>query len=70
MIQTDAPPVFHESPFHVSEPGSPGAGIVKVFHAVWPLRASSAWTKPRMPSSPPETPIMTFPLATRGARVM
>ena len=70
MIQTDTPPVRQASPFQVSDPGSPGAGMVKVFHAGRPVAASRAWTKPRIPSSPPETPTMTFPFATSGARVM
>src|SRR5215475_10795062 len=40
--------------FQVSEPGSPGAGIVKVRHASLPVLASQAPTQLRVPSWPPE----------------
>src|SRR2546430_13933794 len=40
--------------FQVSEPGSPGAGIVKVRHASAPVLASHAATQLRVPSWPPE----------------
>src|SRR6266702_2957178 len=39
--------------FQVSEPGSPGAGIVKVRHASWPLLTSQAPTQLLVPSWPP-----------------
>src|SRR5205814_6382473 len=40
--------------FQVSEPGSPGAGMVKVRHARLPVLASQAATQLRVPSWPPE----------------
>ncbi len=39
--------------FQVSEPGSPGAGMVKVRHASLPVPMSKAPTQLRVPSWPP-----------------
>src|SRR5262249_45486590 len=49
--------------FQVSEPGSPGAGIVKVRHASWPVLTSQAPTQLRVPSWPPvDSPCSTSSL--------
>src|SRR5260370_5638959 len=52
------PPVFQALvwTFQVSEPGSPGAGITKVFHWVSPVLGSSEAIQSRTPLSPPEAP--------------
>ena len=39
--------------FQVSEPGSPGAGMVKVRQASWPVLTSQAPIQLRVPSWPP-----------------
>src|SRR6202030_3518811 len=39
--------------FQVSEPGSPGAGMVKVRHASWPVLTSKAPTQLLVPIEPP-----------------
>jgi hypothetical protein len=62
--------------FHVSEPGSPGAGTVNVRHASLPESMSKAPTQLRVPSWPPVlSPWITksFPpavLIASGAPVM
>ncbi len=49
--------------FQVSEPGSPGAGMVKVRHASLPVSASKAPTQLRVPCEPPVlSPWMTSSL--------
>ena len=65
--QTSA--VFGGHGAQVSNPASPGPGIVEKRHASLPVRASNAATKPRMPYSPPPTPTMTLSLTASGARV-
>ena len=60
----------HVSPGHVSLPGSPGAGMVYVLQNSRPVSASSATTKPRMPSPPPDTPTMIIPSTASGAMVI
>ena len=46
----------------------PGAGIVLKRQASLPVAASYAAMKPRMPYSPPPTPMMTLSFTTSGAR--
>ena len=48
-----SPPVFQESPFHVSLPGSPGPGTSQVRQTSLPVFWSYAWRDPRTPYSPP-----------------
>jgi hypothetical protein len=69
VTQIEPPPVFHASPLHVSEPGSPGAGTVLKRHISLPVAGSNAAMNPRMPYSPPPTPTMTLSFTTRGARL-
>ncbi len=57
------------SPGQLSEPGSPGAGIVQKRQTSLPVSASYAATNPRTPSSPPEVPTSTLSFTTRGALV-
>ena len=70
MVQVGPPPFFQVSPGHVSLPGSPGPGMVYAVQRGVPVRASYALTKPRMPNSPPATPVSTIPSTTSGAPVM
>src|SRR6185503_13335299 len=44
--------------------------VLKDFHASLPVSSSRATTQPRTPSSPPELPTYTCPLATAGAMVI
>jgi len=69
VAQTEAPPVIHEFPAHVSCPRSPGPGIVLNRQSSLPVFASSAARKPRMPNSPPTVPTMTLSFTTSGATV-
>ena len=70
VIQVLPPPCRPESPGQVSEPGSPGAGIVYVRHSSFPVSGSSAATNPRTPNSPPDVPTISLPLAMSGASEM
>src|SRR5580698_743578 len=49
--------IFQESPSHVSEPRSPGAGVDQNPQTSLPVFASNAPKCPRAPVSPPDTPI-------------
>src|SRR5688572_6416936 len=69
VVQIDPPPVFHESPAHVSWPGSPGCGTVLNFQICLPVTGSYAAMNPLMPYSPPAGPTITLSLTTRGATV-
>jgi hypothetical protein len=55
VCHTPPPPTRHALwlSFHVSDPGSPGAGMVKVRHASLPVSTSKAPTQLRVPSWPP-----------------
>src|SRR6267154_3586753 len=78
VCQTPPPPTRQALwlSFQVSEPGSPGAGMVKVRQARLPLLTSQAATQLRVPSWPPELSPWTIsslpPLVLRvsGAPVM
>src|SRR6516165_8330447 len=65
------PPYFQASLFfgHVSEPGSPGAGMVYRRHSFLPVSGSQPSRKPRVVDSPPATPEINTPLATIGPPV-
>src|SRR5262249_20178740 len=66
------PPYFHASGIslgQVSEPGSPGAGMVYRRHSFLPVSGSQPSRKPRVVRSPPAIPVITTPFATRGASV-
>ena len=69
--QVAPPPYFHASGLvwfgQVSEPGSPGAGIVYLRHNCFPVCGSYASTKPRVVLSPPAIPEINTPFAMRGA---
>src|SRR3954466_10020449 len=77
VCQTPPPPTRQALwlSFQVSEPGSPGAGIVKVRQASWPVLTSQAAIQLRVPSWPPElSPCSTSSLpplvfTTSGAAV-
>src|SRR5882762_5574037 len=58
------PPVSHArwSPFHVSLPGSPGAGMTYLRHSSLPVVASSPAAKSRVPRSPPDAPMKILSL--------
>src|SRR6266852_5323377 len=62
------PPVCHALflSFHVSEPGSPGAGTVYFRHSTLPVAPSSAAMKSRTPRSPPAAPITILSLTVGG----
>src|SRR5438094_159894 len=68
--QAAPPPSFHESPFHDSLPGSPGAGIVQNRQTSLPVFWSSAAMKPRAPNSPPPKPVITRFFTIVGGDVM
>ena len=70
MAHVGAPPFFHVSPGQVSLPGSPGPGIVYAVHRGFPVLASKAFTNPRIPNSPPATPVNTMSFSASGAPVM
>jgi parallel beta-helix repeat protein len=66
------PPYFHASGIsfgQVSEPGSPGAGMVYRRHSFLPVSGSHASRKPRVVRSPPAIPVITTPFATSGAMI-
>src|SRR5216684_2066487 len=65
------PPCVQASLFlgHVSEPGSPGAGMVYRRHNLFPVSGSHPSRKPRVVDSPPAMPEITTPLATMGPPV-
>src|SRR6267154_4997026 len=56
VCQTPPPPTRQALwlSFQVSEPGSPGAGMVKVRQASWPILTSQAPIQLLVPSWPPE----------------
>src|SRR5262245_42703112 len=70
VVHVGPPPCRHVSPGHVSCPGSPGPGTVYAVQRAAPVRASNAFTNPRMPNSPPATPVRTMSFTTSGAPVM
>jgi hypothetical protein len=57
------------SSVHVSWPGSPGPGTVLKRQTSFPVFASYAAMKPRMPYSPPAGPMITLSFTTSGAIV-
>src|SRR5215472_5403614 len=70
FCQVAPPPYFHASGIslgQVSEPGSPGAGMVYRRHSFLPVSGSQPSRKPRVVRSPPATPVITTPFATSGA---
>jgi len=71
VTQQFAPPRCHWSPpsGHVSEPGSPGFGIMYVRQTRSPVSSLNASVWPREPNSPPELPTMTMSLTISGATV-
>src|SRR6185437_12094181 len=73
------PEVFHHSPLQVfaarssallSKPLAGLPGTVQKRQTSLPVPASKAAIQPRTPNSPPEAPMNTLPLATRGAMVI
>src|SRR5215469_17128160 len=58
-IHVVAPPCKYKSPGQLSEPNSPGPGMVHNFHLSAPFLASKAARNPRTPESPPDVPTMT-----------
>ena len=70
ISQAVAPPNFHESPFHVSLPGSPGPGTVQNRQTSLPVSWSRALRYPRAPYSPPPNPVITRFFTMVGGEVM
>ncbi len=72
VTQVEPPPLTAASfgPFHVSEPGSPLPGIVKVRQTSFSVLRSVAAIQPRMPYSAPPTPLIAMSFTIRGAPVM
>src|SRR5215471_3030104 len=71
VTQTAPPPVCQALvlPFHVSLPGSPGAGTVNLRHTSLPVAASRAPIQSRTPWSPLAAPIMILSLMGSAADV-
>ena len=65
------PPYFHPSPStgQVSDPGSPGAGMVYRRHNFSPVSGFQPSRNPRVVDSPPAIPEINTPFATIGAPV-